>query len=70
MIWSDWRVNRMPTQDDMFFYTKADTFTADEPEYTDEYDDHIIFIKEMMIGSEQIGIIPGNHTNWKLQQGE
>ena len=43
MEWSDWRVNRMPTQDDMFFYTRADTFAADEPEYTDDYDDHIIF---------------------------
>jgi hypothetical protein len=43
MGWSDWRHNKAQTQDDMFFYTKADTFTADEPEFTDNYTDNIMF---------------------------
>ena len=43
MNWSDWRHNREQTQDDLFFYTKADTFTADEPEFTNDYVDDIIF---------------------------
>ncbi len=43
MNWSDWRHNREQTHDDMFFYTKADTFTADESEFTDNYTDKIMF---------------------------
>jgi len=43
MNWSDWRHNRQQTQDDLFFYTKADTFTADDSENTDLYKNYIMF---------------------------
>ena len=43
MNWSDWRLNRQQTQDDLFFYTKADTFTADDSENTDLYKNYIMF---------------------------
>ena len=43
MNWSDWRVNRKQTQDDLHFYTRADTFSADEPEFTNTYRDEIMF---------------------------
>jgi len=40
MGWSDWRVNRKQTQDDVFFYTKADTFNPDLSEYKEQYQQH------------------------------
>jgi len=43
MGWSDWRGNRLQTQDDIYFYTKSDTFIADESEYTENYNNHILF---------------------------
>ncbi len=42
MGWSDWRVNRKQTQDDVFFYTQSDTFKPDLPEYIDDYKKHIM----------------------------
>ena len=42
MGWSDWRVNRKQTQDDVFFYTQSDSFTPDLPEFKDQYIQHIM----------------------------
>ena len=55
MNWSDWRHNKEQTQDDIFFYTKADTFMADEPINTDLYTDDIMFYQR---DDDWIG------TNW------
>ena len=43
MQWSDWRHNNEQTQDDIFFYTKSDTFIADNPDNTEIYKDYIMF---------------------------
>jgi len=42
MGWSDWRVNRKQTQDDVFFYTQSDTFSPDLPEFKSDYQNHIM----------------------------
>ena len=37
MGWSDWRVNRLQTQDDLSFYTGASNYEADNPDLTDSF---------------------------------
>jgi len=37
MGWTDWRVNKLPAQDDRFWFTKAPNYVADNPESTEVY---------------------------------